>query len=346
MAVRNATIPTLIDVVNEQAPDGSLLHIAEVLQSADPIMEDIGWQRGNLDTGMRVGVRTKEADATFRRVNQGVLPSKGATRSVDETAALLESRGQVDRKLAVMSGDPAAYRKRQGVPHIQGMQREFTDTLLYGNEFANDTEFTGLITRFNELANPQVLDGGGTGNDLRSVLLVGWSDTTVSGIVSKNATSGLMHFDETTNLALAADGYPVGDPVEDGITPGATYLAYRDRWAWECGLMVEDPRFVVRGANINLDTIKYDPDADAGDLWLEGFMIDMVSRFGVGDPLNTTNAAFYVPRELESWLRKQAAYGKRTLAGWTEIGGRKIVSFDGIPVRRLDALNTSEAEVV
>ena len=48
---------------------------------------------------------------------------------------------------------------------------------------------------------------------MRSILLVGWSPDTVTGIVPKGTSSGLHHFDTTANKTLGSDGFPVGDEV-------------------------------------------------------------------------------------------------------------------------------------
>lgn len=346
MAIRNADVPSLYDVVNGQNPDGSSAKIAEVLMKAHPLMDDMGWKVGNLESGDRVHVRTKDATATWRRMNQGIRPSKGATRAVDETAALLESRGQVDRELAILSGNPAAFREKQGIPHIHGMHDEFAETLIYGNEFFNDTEFTGFMPRFNELANSQVIDAGGSGSNLRSILLVGWAEDKVTGIVPKGTTSGLNHFDTTQNRNIGPDGFPIGDEVDDGSGTGATYLAYRDRWIWRCGLAVPDPRYVVRIANIDLDTLKNDPKD--GGAYLEHLLVDAVERFGAGsDPFGGVNAAFYAPREIAGWVRHQQVQAKNnTNFGAIEYGGKKFTGFDGIPFRRTDVMNVDEQRVV
>lgn len=346
MAIRNANVPSLIDVVNGQNPDGSSAYIAEVLQMSAPIQDDMSWITGNLQGGHRVHARTKNATATWRRLNQGILPSKGATRPFDETAALLESRGQVDRESAIISGNPADFRQKQGVPHINGMHDEFVETLVYGNEFYNDTEFTGIMPRFNEKANEQVIDAGGTGSNLRSILLVGWSPDTVTGIVPKGTSSGLHHFDTTANKTIGSDGFPVGDEVDDGSGTGATYLAYTDRWIMRAGLAVTDPRYIVRIANIDLDALKNDPAT--GGPWLEMLLAEAEERFGAGsDPFSRVNAAFYAPREIATWARKQQIAAKTgTNFMWAEYGGKKVVGFNGTPFRRLDVMNVDEQRVV
>lgn len=345
MGIRNADVPSLYDVVNGQNPDGSSAKIAEVLMKAHPMMDDMSWKVGNLESGDRTHVRTKDATASWRRMNFGIKPSKGATRPVDETAALLESRGQVDRELAILSGNPAEFRMKQGIPHIHGMHDEFSETLFYGNEFFNDTEFTGFMPRFNELANEQVIDAQGTGSNLRSILLVGWAEDKVTGIVPKGTSSGLHHFDTTQNRNIGEDGFPIGDEVDDGTGTGATYLAYRDRWMMRCGLSVPDPRYVVRIANIDLDALKAD---HATGPWLEMLLVDAVERFGAGsDPFGGVNAAFYAPRELASWVRRQQVADKtKTNFDNVEYGGKKFAAFDGIPFRRADVMNVDEQRVV
>lgn len=346
MAIRNANVPSLIDVVAGQNPDGSAAKIAEVLMKSHPMQDDMAWKVGNLESGDRVHVRSKNATATWRRINEGILPSKGGTRSQDETAALLESRGQVDREAAILSGNPAVFREKQGIPHINGMHDEFGETLIYGNEFFNDTEFTGFMPRFNELANEQVISAGGTGTNLRSILLVGWSEETVTGIVPKGTSAGLNHFDTTANKDPGSDGFPVGDEVDDGSGTGKTYLAYRDRWLWRCGIAIPDPRYVVRIANIDLDTLKNNP-ADGG-AYLEHLLVDAVERFGAGsDPFGNVNASFYAPRELSGWVRHQQVQAKNNSNfGAMEYGGKKFTAFDGIPFRRMDVMNVDEQRVV
>lgn len=344
MAIRNTEVPSLVDVVAGQNPDGSAAYIAEVLQKADGIQDDMSWKVGNLVSGDRVHARTKNATATWRRLNEGIRPSKGATRSFDETAALLESKGQVDREAAILSGNPAEFRRKQGIPHINGMHDEFTETLIYGNEFFNDTEFTGIMPRFNELANEQVIDAGGSGSNLRSILLVGWSPETVTGIVPKGTTGGLNHFDTTSNMNVGEDGFPIGDEIDDGT--GATYLGYRDRWLWRCGLAVPDPRYVVRIANIDLDTMQNNPAN--GGAYLEMLLATAEERFGSGsDPFRSVNASFYAPRDIALWARKQQIQAKTTTNFmWAEYGGKKVTAFGQIPFRRLDVMNVDEAPVV
>lgn len=342
MGIRNAEIHSLLDVTMGRNPDGTQAKITEVLEKQNPLFHDMSFENGNLDTGNRHEIRTKNADAEWVGYNDGISPSKGATRSVDEKAFYLESEQFVERKLAVMSGNVGAYREKKGIAHINGLGDKFAEGILYGNSAVNENQVTGLMTRFNKIGD-QVIDAEGTGSRLRSILLVGWSTDTVTGIISKNGHSGLQHLDTTANSQRAPDGHPVGDRIDDGTGRNKTILAYTDRWSLEAGIAVKDPRFVVRAANIDLDTLTNDMTTGVD---LEDLMIEMLGRFGATSAdFARVNATFYMPRELQTWFRRQEGKSKRSYLGWNEIGGANIQTFDGAPIRRFDAMNVNESQV-
>lgn len=338
MAARNVAIPSLLDVVAEQGTDGNATYIAEILTRDSPMQDDMSWKVGNLLTGDRVQVRTAKPAVGWRRINAGVPRSKATSAPVDETSALLEASFQCDRELAILGGDPGGYRKNQWPSFIEAMNDEFAETMLYGNSFVYDDEFTGFMPRYNSLSNQQVIDAGGTGTDNRSILLVGWAPDKVTGIVPKSTTSGLQHIDATANLRAGPDGFPIGDEVSDET--GRTYLAYKDRWLWRCGLSISDPRYVVRGANIDVSDMSKTLATGAD---LEDLMIQMEERI---HSLTGVNAVFYAPRAIITMLRRQITFGRKTNASYGEVGGRKVLMFGDTPVRRLDAMNIDEARVV
>ena len=69
--------------------------------------------------------------------------------------------------------------------------------------------------------------------------------------------------------------------------------------------------------------------------------IELIPNTGMG------RAAFYMPRKLRSFLRRQITnkVAASTLS-MDEVAGKKVVTFDGIPCRRTDALLLTEARVV
>lgn len=343
MAARNGALATLVDVTATYGEAGEAQgQIAEILERENPVLEDMSWKEGNLITGERTWVRTQKPGVAWRRYNQGVPRSKGTVGAFDEAAAQLAATSQMDRSLAVLGGNPARARMNFAKPFFSSMNDEMAETLFYGNSFYESKEFTGLSPRYNDLdgvTGDQIIDAGGTGTDNRSIWIVNWGEETITGLYPKGTKAGLMHMDTTSNLRAGPDGYPIGDQVAD--ESGNPYLAYTDYFQWDCGLAVKDHRHAVRIANIDFSLLTRDraTGADLEDLIIQGF-----HRLAATGP----NAAIYVPKPIGAMLHRQAvadSRGGRGLTGFEDIGGRKVPSILGLPIRSLDALNVDEARV-
>jgi hypothetical protein len=344
MGARNGALATLVDVTASYGEAGEAQgQIAEILTKENPILEDMTWKEGNLLTGERTWVRTGKPGVAWRRYNQGVPKSKGTAGAIDETAAQLAATSQMDRSLAVLGGNPARARMNFAKPFFEAMNDEAALKMFYGNSTFESKEFTGILPRFNSLSGPtasQIIDCGGTGTDNRSMVLIDWDEETVTGLYPKGTKAGLIHFDATANDNTGADGYPIGDLVQDAS--GNDYLAYSDYFQWDMGIAVKDPRHVVRAANIDFSLLSKDRATGAD---LEDILVQMIYRANRIGP----NAAIYVPKPVGAILHRQAlndARGARGIIGFDEIGGRKIPSALGIPIRAVDALNVDEARVV
>lgn len=342
MAVRNATVPSFMDVMNQMDPGGGLAEIAEILTQTNEGNDDMSWVEGNLVTGDRHTVRTKKPDVAFRRLNEGTPRSKGGTSQVEEATAILVGKHQIDRDLAILSGNIGKYRASEGVTFLEAMNDKLWQTVFYGNAIADDKAFHGLANRFNSLGSSQVINGGGVGADNRSIWLIVWAPNKVTGLYPKGTKGGLMHMDTTANRNIGPDGFPIGDELLDA--DGNPYLGYTDHWQWNCGLKVKDPRYVVRAANIDFSDLKMDrtTGADIADL--------MVQMLGRVQSLNGGNAAFYMSRDLENMLDRQASNDSRAFLGFSRASfgrpGVDSLAFRGVPIRRMDVLNVNEAAVV
>jgi hypothetical protein len=344
MAVQGSGVTTLIDVLSTLAPDGAQMDIAEVLTQQNEVLQDMHWEEGNSVTGHKDAMRTVLPTPSFRAINAGVPVTKAGSTTIEETAALLEDFSQVDRELAIMSGNVNRFRLREAAPHIQGMSNKMATTLFYGNASTNPLEYTGFGPRFNTLdatANlgaVNIIDAGGSGTNLRSVYLVGWGPQSVFGIYPKGTKGGLDHEDVTNASGSGEHGFPAASVLTDAS--GNMYMGYRDHWVWRVGLFVKDWRYVVRIANIDLDDILR---SEASGPILEDLFIQASERI---ESLNGVRPAFYAPREIRTFFRRQIAARKAANMSWSEIGGNRVLMFDEIPVRRTDALNVDEVEVV
>lgn len=341
MATTATRVPTLLDIVNQLAPDGSQLDTAEVLAETNEVLEDMTWMEGNLVTGHRDAVRTTLPTPQFRAINEGVPLTKSTSTQIEETCAMIEDFSQVDRELALLSGNVNEYRLREAKPHMQGMSHYFTEQLFYGNARTNPKGFTGLAPRYNTLSRSTsltadyVINAGGSGSGLRSIWLINWDPQYITGIYPKNTIGGLHHEDATNASGSGHDGVPAAAVLQDAS--GNNYMGFRDHWTWRCGLMVKDYRHAVRIANIDLDTITKDPASTD----LQDLMVQAMERIEMIGP----NAAFYMPRVVREFMRRQMLTQKNAFMSWDSAGGKRVLSFGEVPTKRVDALSTEETAV-
>jgi hypothetical protein len=332
MAVLSAIHPTLLDVTKRLDPGGKIDTIAEILNATNPILDEMVWIEGNLPTGHRTTVRTGLPTPTWRKLYGGVQPTKSTTIQITDSTGMLEAYAEVDKALADLNGNTSAFRLSEDRAHIEGMNQEMAQTVIYGNEGTEPEAFTGLAPRFNSLAaqNGQniIQNVGIDGNDNASMWLIVWGANTVHGIYPKGSKAGLDMNDKGQVTIENVDG------------AGGRMEAYRTHYRWDAGLTVRDWRYIVR---IQYDQENLTKDAATGpdltDLLADA--IEHVPALTMGRPV------IYANRRALSFLRRQTAakVGNSTLT-MEQVGGKKVTHFDGIPVRRLDVLTNSEAAVV
>lgn len=332
MATLATTHPTLLDVTKRLDPNGKIDTIVEMLNQTNEALEDMVWLEGNLPTGHRSTVRTGLPAPTWRKLYGGVQPTKSRTAQVTDACGMLEAYAEVDKALADLNGNTAAFRLSEDRAHIEGMNQEFASTLVYGNEGTEPEAFTGFAPRFNAKSGAtngeNIILGGGSGSDNNSIWLVVWGPNTVHGIYPKGSIGGLQMEDKGQVTIENVDG------------AGGRMEAYRSHYRWDCGLTVRDWRYVVRIANIDLSDLTKNAATGADLIDLMAQACEMIPSMGMGRP------AFYVSRTVRSFLRRQITnkVAASTLT-MEQVAGKKVVAYDGIPVRRLDALAANEATV-
>jgi len=328
----SGNVLTLADWAKRLDPMGKVPTIVELLAQSNPILDDIAYQEGNLPTGHRCTIRTGLPDVFWRLLNQGTQPSKSETAQVDENCGMLEAWSEVDKELAELNGNTAAFRLSEAKAFIEAMGQEFASTLFYGNAGLNPEEFNGLSVRYSSLsaANAQnILSGGGVGADNSSVWLVVWGEQSAYGIFPKGSKAGLEHLD----LGLQTIETTAG-------IAGNRMLGYRDRFQMKGGLVLKDWRQTVRIANIDISNLV--AKTSAADL--VELMIKAIHRI---QNLKSGRAVFYMNRSCFQMLdiqRRDDVIAGGGLA-YAMVDGVATPMFRGIPIRTVDALVETEAVV-
>lgn len=336
MATLSTLNPTLADVAKRLDPNGKIDTIVELLSETNEILQDATFMEGNLPTGHRTTVRTGLPAPTWRKLYGGVQPTKSRTAQITENTGMLEAYAEVDKALADLNGNTASFRLSEDRAHIEGINQEVAETMFYGAEATHPEEFTGLSPRFNDLTSAEnkvnIIDNGGTDADNTSIWLVVWGPSTVHGIYPKGSKGGLQMNDKGQVTIENVDG------------EGGRMEAYRTHYRWDLGLVVRDWRYVVRIANVKSALLQADTvDAITAQKNLIRSMIrasERIPTFGVG------RAAWYCNRTVRTALRLGIVERIANNLTWETVEGKRVMTFDNIPIRRVDAITNNEARVV
>lgn len=329
MALLSANNPTLIDIASRLDPNLNIDKIVELLAATNPILNDMTFMEGNLPTGHKTTVRTGLPGVTWRKLYGGVQPSKSTTAQVTDSCGMLEAYAEVDKALADLNGNAAAFRLSEDKAFVESMSQEMAQTLFYGNETTEPEAFTGFTPRFNSLtaqSADNIVNASGSGSDNTSIWLIVWGPNTCHGIYPKGSTGGVQMRD-------------LGEVTVENVD-GASGRAqmYRSHYRWDCGLTVRDWRYIVRIANIDVS----DLNTVANTKNLINWMIQAAERipsFGAG------RAAFYCNRNIREKLRLGILEKVSSNLTFETVAGKRVLMFDEIPVVRTDALINTESVV-
>lgn len=346
MATLATSALTYADWAKRLEDEYKIASIIELLSQTNEVLDDMLVVEGNLPTGHKTTVRTGLPQATWRLLNQGVPNAKSTTAQIVDTCGNLEVYSVIDKDVADLNGNTAAFRLSEDKAFLEGMSQQVASTLIYGNQFVNPERFTGLAPRYSTVtaANSQtaanVLDAGGTGSTNTSIWVCTWGSDTLHGTFPKGKITGLQHRD-------------MGEwPVTDSA--GNTYQAYRSHFKWEIGLVLRDWRYVARICNIDVTQLTGVAAANLINLLVRAIYRLPTQPVSAGT-IQTSDTpevrasmgrtVIYANRVIRTYLDLQAMNKTNVLLRIEEFDGKPITTFRGIPVRTVDAVLNNEARV-
>ena len=324
------TNPTLADLSNRMTSDGGIdPQIVEMLTQTNEILEDMTFIEANGFTEHKTTIRSGLPAGTWRKLNYGVQPEKSRTVQVKDSLGMLETYAEVDKALADLNGNAAAWRMSEDRAFIEGLNQTMATTLFYGDTGTDPEKFTGLSARYADTTadnGRNIIKAGGVGADNTSVWLIVWGPNTCHGLYPKGSSAGLQSRDLGEQTLFDAQG--------------GRYQGYRTHYKWDMGFTLRDWRYVLRIANIDISDLTKNgaSGADLIDLMIQAQ--ELIPNMGMG------RAAFYCSRTIRSFLRRQILNKSNVNLTFDDVAGKKILAFDGVPVRKTDALLETEAVVV
>lgn len=325
--------PTLADVAARTDKDGKIEMIVEMLKQTNELLEDMTWIEANNGTNHKTTIRSGLPSVTWRLLNYGVQPSKSRSVQIQDTCGMLEGYAEVDKALADLNGNTAAFRMSEDQGFIQAMNHSLASKLVYGNTETDPEQIMGLAPRYSNLSaenGENIISGSGTGSDNTSIWIVTWGPNTCHGIYPKGSKAGLSHKDlgEVT-LEDAAGGY---------------YQGYRTHYKWDCGLTLRDWRATARIANIDVSEL-----ADAGETGFDGANLPnlLIKAYNkVLRYMKLGRTVIYCNNTVKTALDLIASNKTNTwFTTANGVNGMPINMFRGIPIRMVDAILDTESTV-
>ncbi|GAA0504734.1 major capsid protein [Pigmentiphaga daeguensis] len=326
---------SLLDVAKRLDPNGDTADVAEMLSQTNEIIQDIPWVEGNLPTGNRTTIRTGLPTPVWRKLYGGVPASKSQTAQVDDTCGMLEARSEPDVDVVRMANDPGRFRLDEAASFVEAMGQTFASTLIYEDTSLHPERFYGLAPRYSKISGSpsaqNVIDAGGTGSDNTSIWLIGWSRRTVFGMYPKNSKAGLSHRD-----------LGEGDAFDDA---GNRYRAYMDLFKWDCGLVVKDWRYAVRIANVDISDLEGQTGTQAASATTAIINL-LIKAKHLLPTLSGVQPRVYANRTIRQMLDIAALNKSNNALAIREAAGQFQTDFLGIPIRTVDQILNTEAQVV
>jgi hypothetical protein len=332
MATLASTHPTLLDFKARLDPDDKVAAVVEALAQTNEVIEDAVWIEANELTGHTTSVRTGLPEPTFRKLYGGVQPSKSTSVKVREGLGMLENYAEVDKSLADLNGNSAAWRMSEEMAIVEGFGQKMSRYMFYGNEATEPEAFTGLAPRFNDQAavnGENILTSAATpdSTDNASIWVVVWGPNTCHMIYPKGSKAGMQITDKGQVTIENIDG------------AGGRMEAYRTHYKWDCGLVVRDWRYVVR---INYDLEDIVASGATGPV-----LRDMLAKAMRRIPsLNAGRPAIYMNRDsLDAFDLQMNRDPLLQFKTQEDAQGKFVTSFRGVPIRRVDQLLSTEAGI-
>lgn len=332
MAALANTYPTLLDVSKRLGGDGRIAAVAELLNAVNPVLDYLPMMEGNLPTGHKSVVRTYLPTVNFRKLYGVVASEKSETAPIVDSCGMIEAYAAVDKALADLNGNTAAFRLSEDMAFIESMSKKAVDSLFYANEDLVPEGFTGFTPRYNSKTAPNadnLIDGGGVSGqtDCMSIWLLGFAPDKTYGIYPKGSQAGLQVEDK-------------GQMTLQNFNGGTGFMeAYLSHYRWDLGLTVQDWRYNVRIHSIDTSTLSADLSTGADLVNLMVQAVELIPNLGACRPV------FCMNRKALTYLRLQKL--KKVAYNLTEetVGGKHVTMFDGIPVLRTDSLLSTETSL-
>lgn len=319
---------SLVEQAKRLDPDGTTATIVEVLnRKMGDVLAEAPWIKSNDIWTNKTVRRGTLPTASRRKLNSGVTSSVSRTTEIMDVMEMLEVYAEYDKAWIDSFESPAKVRLQEARAFLEGMGQQLISDILYCNSNADPDGMHGLAPRLATIDSEFVIGAGGTGSDVTSIYAVTWGENEAYLTFPRNIPNlGIEHKDlgEVT----------IEDYSAAGASEGKKYQGYRDWFGVKCGLVVKNPRCIGRVANIET--------SGSSNIFNEDYLIQLLENMEV-------NASTRIYANQTIITQARIALKDKSNVHWAPeqgLAGLPFMTFDGIPVRKIDKsilLNTEDA---
>jgi hypothetical protein len=330
------THPTLLDVTNRWDPQGRIDAIAEIQQQTNDGDRYLVYVEANEATSHKTTARVGIPVPTWRKLNGAAAITKTQTAQIRATIGMLEDWSEVDREVAKLNGNTAAWQLSEQKGKIQALSNEKWRAFFYGDESVNPEQITGLVSYYNDTSaknsNNIILGPGTLTSNCTSIWVLDFSPETIMAIYPKGSDqSGSPGGLEVEDFAPRPS-----ETAPDGSTGRLVVLS--TRFGQKFGVCVRDWRWGIR--------IRVLTSALTGDAASGADLVDLLTQAVERFPGSQQGRRVILCNwKVKSFLRRQIVNKvKNSTLTMETVGGRKVMAFaEDIPVERCDAILNTES---
>lgn len=328
----SANYATMADLASRMDEKGGIAKIAEILSTEKPILQYLKFMECNMTEGHKHNVRTGLPDVTWRRMYKGVQPSKSTVASMIDTTGNLEAYAEVDKDLADINGNTAAFRLSEDRAFLERMSQEMETTILYGDVSKSPDKFTGIAARYSskKAANARnlICCNDTPSGKVTSCYFLSFTEKTLSGIYPKGSKVGLQRTDKGQVTLRDENGHP--------------FEGYQTHYKWQAGVTLSDWRGCSRLANIEVTKLM-DP---ASDYFTKGILLQkLMEAKNAIKPEYKSSCRLFVPQDVANALEVIALEKSNNALSIKEAAGQFKTYFFEFPVEICDSISLDETVI-
>jgi len=328
---------TMTEVAKSHGADGRQLAIVDTISYKAPYLEEGYWIEGNNFNSHNFLQTLSKPKGSDVRVNLGYTWENPVTLPAVAPIQGIATNTKIDVVLLARERDPQGFRMARDILTLSGLKNTVHDRIQYGNMAMFPDQINGIWTMFPNLASggpigPSVIDNGGRlapggvpGNGVTSTYSLKWGPGCVYFVYPRGGRDFITIKDGGEQL------------VPDNSTPPKYYWAMVTTFIIQFGLVVEDPRYVQRLANIevgpNAVNTWANPSSTLWGTYTPFSAPAQISAYSQFPDDNLDGVVTYAPRPVWTQMNIGLENKSNVWLSMDEAWGRRVLHCHMVPVK-------------